>query len=188
MRTAWAAFWWIRWAGGADRAPKASSRNVTPTPSAPPISSSVCGVQGFPFTIQAKSARRTEITRPILRQPGDGTIEELLAIAGEQVGPFGPPAEASPELGQHLAGMIAIEEVDDGEILALAQLDLELRQEPVQGHREVVRTGSGPEPPSLLSGNRRAATSHGDRMTVVALTACRARALGAAHSLTRSGC
>src|SRR6478752_7348450 len=41
---------------------------------------------------------------------------------------------------------------------------------------------------SLLHVNR-AATSHGDRMTVVALAVSRARALGAAHSLTRTtGC
>ena len=62
--TARAAFWCSRFGGGALEELKVSSRKATPTPSAPPTSFNVAGVQGLPLTISANRARRTEMTLP----------------------------------------------------------------------------------------------------------------------------
>ena len=65
----------MRLSGGSDAreersaALKVSSRNVTPTPSVPPTSLSVAGVQGLPLIISAKRANRTEMTLPSWASP-----------------------------------------------------------------------------------------------------------------------
>ena len=48
---------------------KVSSRKVDPTPSVPPTSLSVAGVQGLPLTISAKRANRTEMIFPSWARP-----------------------------------------------------------------------------------------------------------------------
>ncbi len=59
-----------------------SSKNVTPTPSVPPTSRKAAGVQGFPLTISANKARRTEMTLPSSARSGDRLIEKGVLVPG----------------------------------------------------------------------------------------------------------
>ena len=95
--TAWAAFWCRRCLGLACGEPKVSSRKVTPTPSVPPTSCNVAGVHGFPLTISANSASRTEIDLAVLGQPGDRLIQEASLVPGEILRLLGQRPVGLPE-------------------------------------------------------------------------------------------
>ena len=59
---------------------KVSSRKVTPTPSVPPTSLSVAGVQGFPFTISAKRAQSHGDDLPVLGESANRLIQKCFLV------------------------------------------------------------------------------------------------------------
>ena len=137
MRTACAAFWCRRCSGGRGAA-KVSSRNVTPTPSVPPTSRKVAGVQGFPLTISANSASRTEMTLPSWASPATAWSRNASCSLRELGRPLGQDPVGPAERREHLAGVPQVEEVDHGEFSLLDQADLQVPHEPGRRHPEVV--------------------------------------------------
>ena len=105
--------------GRAVGALKVSSRKVTPTPSVPPTSSSVAGVQGFPLTISANRAKPHRDDLAVLGKPGNRLIQERLLVAAEIADLFGQGPVGLPECRQHFPGMARIEEIDESAVLIL---------------------------------------------------------------------
>ncbi len=138
LRTARAAFWWSRCCGGAVAAPNVSSRNVTPTPSVPPTSSSVAGVHGLPFIISANRANRTEMTLPSWARPATACSRNCRCSSVVSAAFSRQASEGPAEGGQHLSGVVRVEQVDGGGVLPFDQADFQLPHEPGGRHPEVV--------------------------------------------------
>ena len=75
---------------------------------------------------------------PVLGQPGDGLVEKRRLLPGHVPGllrqfPVGPA-----ERGQHFAGMVRVEQVDQGDVPIGDEIDLQLPHEPADREPEVV--------------------------------------------------
>ena len=115
-----------------------SSRNVTPTPAAPPTSRRVAGVHGFPFTISAKRASRTETTLPSCASSAIAWSQERPLVLGHFATIFGQVSERGAERGEHFRGVARVEEIDQGGVVSLEELDFQIGQEPADGEPEIV--------------------------------------------------
>ena len=76
-----------------------------------PTWTSVAGVQGFPFTISAKRASRTEMILPSWARSATAWSRNCSwsGVSGSAAGPSAPYA---PEGGQHLARVPEVEQVN----------------------------------------------------------------------------
>ena len=104
--------------GLAVRALKVSSRKFTPMPSVPPTSASVAGVHGFPLTISANNARRTETTLPSWARP-EATARQTAAGLGQVADPIRELAVRLAKCGKHFFGVVDVEQIDGGKVVAL---------------------------------------------------------------------
>ena len=125
--------------GRSRRALKVSSRKVTPTPSVPPTAFKVAGVQGFPLTISANRASRTEMTRPSWDEPRTAWSRKVFWSLVRVGRLLGQAAVGPAEHRQDLPGVDRVEQVDRGRRSGPAtSSDLQLAQEPGQGQPEIV--------------------------------------------------
>ena len=116
-----------------------SSRNVTPTPSVPPTSLSVAGVQGLPFTISANRASRTRDDLAVFGQARTLLDPEMRSGLWRVSPTFSGKLPIGPaECRQHLPGMARIEEIDGSDVLPFEQSDLQVPHEPAGGHPEII--------------------------------------------------
>ena len=95
--TAWAAFWWRRCSGLAVRALKVSSRNVTPTPSVPPISSQRRRRPDLSLDHLGKQSQPDRDDLAVLGQSRNGLIQKVRSVPGRSLGVFG---QVSRRLGR----------------------------------------------------------------------------------------
>ena len=92
---------------------------MTPTPSVPPTSLSVAGVQGLPFTISANRANRTEMILPSWARPKIGLIQKCVLLLRDVTDAFSASSRKPARMRSALSSMARIEEINSGGVLAL---------------------------------------------------------------------
>ena len=103
-----------------------------------PLLSSVEGAHGLPFIISANRASRTEMTLPSCASPFTDSLRKTSWSLEVIRRILGKPAEGPTECHQDLPGVVQVEEIDGGRVLAFEQADLQVPHEPGRRHPEII--------------------------------------------------